>query len=490
MPKFMIFPWHSPADLLELRARFYWKPNSNRPDERSDAVAEAFALKSRGGTLPLVIESTALLVDAQVQHDRGQMSIPSIRGVHASAVSRFVTGFCDSQQAFYVKQTMFDMATIIGLDKSLVQLRHELTHGALPSIRRLEESNRLALEWLWDKHWSRLDQAMTASRGLLTSENLLSFAIREQLIEVLRTFKQARTVEIKKKIKLPDTPSPAAAKACPEIVDLCKDNKQNISTLVELLVASGMIVPSDKTHVADIPRRSFSNHSQQARFTNHSMLDVKLDPFREAMHAWLVHILVEDPWKEVRKRSVSTLYEGVMSICCLYPVFWGMQLGSILLLKGNRLFKKGWVKPYSACWPEVDMTLLSMERKGSTGSTLTITESSRPGSGGSTPESRGIAVEDHHPTENKEAPTAAPSAGLAESNGNQMTTETRPPAENKETMPPVQSSHPTVDEDMEIGSESSSAGAANGAQMVFWEGYKGFERRPGMWRKTPIGYRK
>ena len=37
-----------------------------------------------------------------------------------------------------------------------VDLRHEATHGEMPSLRVLREACQRALQWLWDHHWRDL----------------------------------------------------------------------------------------------------------------------------------------------------------------------------------------------------------------------------------------------------------------------------------------------------------------------------------------------
>lgn len=68
----------------------------------------------------------------------------------------FVTGLLDSQQESKYKVSMYVMAQQIGLPALFVDLRHESTHGDMPSLTNLRGAAKRALRWLWDDYWSKL----------------------------------------------------------------------------------------------------------------------------------------------------------------------------------------------------------------------------------------------------------------------------------------------------------------------------------------------
>lgn len=51
---------------------------------------------------------------------------------------------------------MYDIAESVGLPASFVDLRHDATHGPLPSMVVLRRAARDALQLLWDRYWSSI----------------------------------------------------------------------------------------------------------------------------------------------------------------------------------------------------------------------------------------------------------------------------------------------------------------------------------------------
>ena len=51
---------------------------------------------------------------------------------------------------------MYAKAQQIGLPAVFVDLRHEATHGDMPSLTNLRSAARRALQWLWDDYWKAL----------------------------------------------------------------------------------------------------------------------------------------------------------------------------------------------------------------------------------------------------------------------------------------------------------------------------------------------
>ena len=68
----------------------------------------------------------------------------------------FVTGLLDSQQESKYKVSMFTKAQEIGLPALFVDLRHEATHGDMPSLKTLRNAAQRAMQWLWVDYWAKL----------------------------------------------------------------------------------------------------------------------------------------------------------------------------------------------------------------------------------------------------------------------------------------------------------------------------------------------
>ncbi|KAK5132008.1 hypothetical protein LTR08_000429 [Meristemomyces frigidus] len=179
MARYTTTPWQHPADLLALRAQLY-PPSSTPPtcppdpDPRAQATARILqAWKPRSPNLPHAIESTALLIDAQLHHTKTKTktdvthpnpnttanSTSSIRAVYAAAFARFVTGFCDigrARENFLSPASMAEVARRIGMPAEFVALRHEVVHEEVPGLGRLVGATGEALGWLWGVYWAGL----------------------------------------------------------------------------------------------------------------------------------------------------------------------------------------------------------------------------------------------------------------------------------------------------------------------------------------------
>ncbi|KAL6721816.1 rRNA-processing protein las1 [Lecanora helva] len=77
----------------------------------------------------------------------------AVKAAYITAISRFVTGLLDSQQDTKYKVSMYAKAQEIGLPALFVDLRHEATHGDMPSLDSLRSATKRALKWLWDDYW-------------------------------------------------------------------------------------------------------------------------------------------------------------------------------------------------------------------------------------------------------------------------------------------------------------------------------------------------
>lgn len=222
------------------------------------------------------MESTAQLVDAILHHDIRKNSIFSIRAVYAAAFCRcvvlhlrfshenceysvdpcpwlcirsFVTGFCDNGPNRYDKMSMFDVARRIDMPSSFIELRHEATHGELPSLQRLQRNVDLALAWLWRYFWAKLDEV--ADQPNETTRDLGAEEAQKwkgECKDVLRTYVRARIAAKSKRSKGVPKAGGEIDLACLQLVRKCQDGQKMLSMLVEILIhEEKMIVPSQRS---------------------------------------------------------------------------------------------------------------------------------------------------------------------------------------------------------------------------------------------------
>lgn len=64
---------------------------------------------------------------------------------------------------------MYAKAQQIGLPAVFVDLRHEATHGDMPSLTNLRSAARRALQWLWDDYWKAFKEQEATQRQETTT---------------------------------------------------------------------------------------------------------------------------------------------------------------------------------------------------------------------------------------------------------------------------------------------------------------------------------
>lgn len=174
-----IFPHHATPDV-------YSPPRS---DMRKKAVAtlKVWVYKDRD-VLPHAVAATCSLVDAslhdrQTRKNRDWISEEALQSIYAMAFCRFVNGFVDRDvakssltalaatanatvntmvetesdgagtPASRGESSMYAHATLIGLPKEFVDLRHQATHDKMPNSWEWREATKKALEWLYERWW-------------------------------------------------------------------------------------------------------------------------------------------------------------------------------------------------------------------------------------------------------------------------------------------------------------------------------------------------
>lgn len=69
-----------------------------------------------------------------------------------------MTGLLDAEQDSKYKVSMYSKAQQIGLPALFVDIRHEATHGEMPSMTTLRQAAARAMQWLWDDYWGHLEE--------------------------------------------------------------------------------------------------------------------------------------------------------------------------------------------------------------------------------------------------------------------------------------------------------------------------------------------
>lgn len=129
-------------------------------------LARVSAWRSRGGAgaasgggLPLAVDATARLLEVAARdaeaHRRGgaHRSEAELRDQYAMAIVRLVNGVADSGQRGSFASSVADVAARRGLSRWLVDVRHEASHNAQPSLATLRLGASAALQWLRHRYW-------------------------------------------------------------------------------------------------------------------------------------------------------------------------------------------------------------------------------------------------------------------------------------------------------------------------------------------------
>ena len=248
MPNPVVRPWRDKDELLQVRSLLY-PPVNTSPSTRTQSQRLAINIIhtwQRRSPVPHFILSTALLADALLTHDAlsgasadaplsAQQTPFVATAVFATAILRFVTGFCDTAQTGGAKKSMFEVAGELGMPEAWVEMRHEITHGEMPSRTSMETVVREALTWLWERYWVGLYQQ--SEPAAVTQEQL--GLVKERLRALLK----ARKAEI-----LSPTTSGSTYAVVMEAIITAADLDASVRCVADVMVSEKLLLPSSKSY--------------------------------------------------------------------------------------------------------------------------------------------------------------------------------------------------------------------------------------------------
>ncbi|KAF2646203.1 Las1-domain-containing protein [Massarina eburnea CBS 473.64] len=392
--RFVVTAWRDRDELLAVRREIFGEDLVGR--ER--AVNKILTWRIRKHDLPLLLESTADIVDAVVQDERNQLTHHALRLVYATAISRylrqrkphltpsrFITGLADTQADLSrLKPSFFPPQKTLQFPLALRETRHRIVHRHLPSLAELKRAAKESLDWLWEWYWSHLDAAFAdAGRDGDGAGVLSEKEVKENLQGILKAYVKARKTEIKTRKK--ESKAADNARASYSHLSASMGVKQEV--LLQLLVTEKAILPADKKFGASMsgafliwsPFLLALSTSISAFL--HSMLDrmisimsapatrgtaeLEEDPVREAMHDWVVHIVSSVEWelgrREKATQSVRSAYKDlldrVLGKAFLTPTFWTLKLAESLLEKEEAPARESWIKILEAAKDDGNMEI-------------------------------------------------------------------------------------------------------------------------------------
>ncbi|ORY17137.1 Las1-like-domain-containing protein [Clohesyomyces aquaticus] len=378
---FTVTPWRDGTELLELRRDLYSRSNDVENDNRERAVNKALAWRARKYEMPLALDSTIDLVDAMIQDDRNKLPHNALRLLYAAAISRFVTGFADSQAGLSRNrpQPMEEAATSLDFPVGLLETRHCIVHRHLPTLGHLKRAAQDSLDWLWAWYWIHLDILVSEAHVDPTIHSMDSREAAQKLQAILKMYVRNRKAELKSKAqsKSGKSNSPPSSHAVEAAIEECFALPQPLPStfklVAEQLIGQQSIIPSDKKLGSTMQGAYLiwtplllKFISRQAPFLNllvnqlqsflsrppSPMLAISEDPKREAMCEWLLHILTSNDWRSSRSKVLHrSLLDDVMSQCFLEPSFWNLKLAEEILR--NEPMRKVYGAELSDSWDEI-----------------------------------------------------------------------------------------------------------------------------------------
>lgn len=146
-----VVPWMNKAEYEHVLEYLY----SKEPALQKHALHRISAWKGRfGQSTPVAVESTADLVRCQVLDSTGQLEANDLVLLYGMALVRFVNLITERQQK-KVAKPLRRLARKINIPEWVVNLRHDLTHRRLPSLKWCRKGCGFVLDWLHQEYWSR-----------------------------------------------------------------------------------------------------------------------------------------------------------------------------------------------------------------------------------------------------------------------------------------------------------------------------------------------
>jgi ribosomal biogenesis protein LAS1 len=280
-----------------------------------------------------------------------------------SNAHRFITGLADTQiDLTRDRPSWFPPGKSLQLPLSLLETRHRIVHRHLPSLAELKRAATESLEWLWEWYWAQLDHAFKTT-SVLDGEELgveSKEVVKERLQSILKTYVKERKTEIrsrKKDSKAAETAlSSYNLRFSPSTTTTPLSQTQRM--LLQLLMDEKMILPTDKklgsamsgafliwtpffiSFSSILPAQALVDYLINAineSSASRAMVNPEMDPMKEGLHGWTVHILCSISFPQFPK-----IVEEVLAQCFSNPTFWNLRIAASVLKKADVSNKEMW----------------------------------------------------------------------------------------------------------------------------------------------------
>ncbi|KAF1933149.1 Las1-domain-containing protein [Didymella exigua CBS 183.55] len=343
---FVVTPWRNSQELVQLRRDLY-RLNDDNVDRRKGAVNKVLAWRARHESLPLLLESTADILDVILQDEAGTLNHNATRLLYATSISRFVTGYLDTQiDLTRDRPSWFPPGKSIQPPVSLLEVRHCIVHRHMPSLAELKRAARTALDWLWDWYWSQLEHAFGLPTTSPSSDDPgADGGVAEKLHNILKTYVKARKQEIKAKRRADLCTSAARAWSTYTLRftsgDTTLPSSATQTALLRLLVNDTQILPQDKGLGSSMsgafliwsPFLLLFSLNSPSFFPAHLALASeqinspdRSEAEKEGLCEWAIHMLGSRDWREARGSKERAIREKVLGECMTELGTWNLRL--------------------------------------------------------------------------------------------------------------------------------------------------------------------
>jgi len=286
-----------------------------------------------------------------------------------------VGGYCDTEQKGGMREAMSIVADRIGLPNLFVVLRNDIAHMDLPSLVRLEDAGREALVWLWNRHWSKLDETTfdcrrslfpgdqpyheeqndpdtmivetsptkdkASSSNTQLNDNTSPIEREEDISAILNTFRKDRKKEIAGGVAKQRKTSASGA-ACTALCKICsQDMNERVNTMSIIareLVKARMMIPAKRQEGdsmegaffmwSNLLKRMAVYEAGFLRAVLEKLVGIVIAPgivgaYQEAVAKWVVEIV---GWETLGVGAKEDHRGYVLNMCLAYPRHYPGQI--------------------------------------------------------------------------------------------------------------------------------------------------------------------
>ncbi|KAL7834218.1 hypothetical protein SRHO_G00284650 [Serrasalmus rhombeus] len=146
-----VVAWMSRAEWEQLLENLH----SGQTALQTHALHRLSAWRGRfGNNTPVAVESTANLVRCQVLDSSGKLEGDDLVLLYSMALTRCVNLILERRQG-RVARSLRHLASKLNIPEWIVNLRHDMTHRRLPSLKWCRKGCEFILNWLRQEYWSR-----------------------------------------------------------------------------------------------------------------------------------------------------------------------------------------------------------------------------------------------------------------------------------------------------------------------------------------------